>query len=114
MPIESIPTTERLARALEAAGAPQDMIARARGGYYDDFKSQEIFPIRTLVEHANLHSLYDIAERAKQGEFDGTKEEGDEWMCGPEGQAIAAEFLRETEHRPRPKNPYSSKKRRRR
>jgi hypothetical protein len=99
MNTEHIPTTERLARALEEAKAPQDMIARARAGYYDDFKSQDATPIVRLVEHANLHGLYDIADRAIDGEFDATKEESDEWMRSPEGQEVLQHFLRPKKRR---------------
>jgi hypothetical protein len=46
---QTIPTTERLARALEAALCPSWMIDRARAGYYDDFKSDLALPCMQLV-----------------------------------------------------------------
>ena len=91
---QRVPTTEKLAKALEQASAPAKMIERARSGYYDDYKSELAFPIRQLVEDAMRHELYDIAERAKNGDFDAQKWEGDEWMSGPEGQAILKELLK--------------------
>jgi hypothetical protein len=90
---QPIPTTERLARALEAAGAPQDMINRARGGFYDDFKSDLATPIVQLVQDARKAGLEGIAQRAIHGEFDATPEEGDEWMMSPEGQEVMQQFM---------------------
>jgi hypothetical protein len=109
MNTEHIPTTERLARALEAAGAPQDMINMARAGYYDDFKSDHATPIVLLVQDAQAIGLKDIVDRAIDGEFDATKEEGDEWMQSPEGQEVLQSFLGPIQ--PKPKNPYSSRMR---
>ena len=36
--------------------------------------------------------LHQIAERAKEGEFDGTKEESEAWFKSDEGQAVMREF----------------------
>lgn len=82
-----IPTTERLALALEQAGAPPYMIERARNGYYDDYTSPLAGPIMQLVADARAEGLSRIAERAADGEFDGTREESDAWAHSPEGQA---------------------------
>jgi hypothetical protein len=112
--MNTIPTTERLACALEAAGAPQDMIARARGGFYDDFKSDLATPIVQLVQDAHAIGLKDIAQRAMKGEFDATKEESDAWAQSPEGEAaFRLLMIGEDGAPPRPKNPYSSRKKRR-
>jgi hypothetical protein len=89
---ERIPTTERLARALEEAKAPQHMIERARKGYYDDYKSQHATPIALLVQHCTQYDLTAIADRAIDGEFDGTKEDADEWAKSPEGQEVMSAF----------------------
>jgi hypothetical protein len=106
-----IPTTERLARALEAAGAPQEMIARARGGFYDEFKSDLATPIVQLVQDAREAGLKGIAERAIDGEFDATKEESDAWAESPEGQEVMRQFMGEARQQ-KPSNPSSHRKKR--
>ncbi len=83
-----IPTTEKLARALLRANAPDAMIDRARKGIYDDYKSPLATPIIALVSDAREHGLAEIAERAIAGEFEAQKWEGDAWMRSPEGQEI--------------------------
>ena len=76
-----LPTTERLAQALEAKNDPNlaEMIVRARAGYYDDFKSPLTTPILTLVNDLIALGHRDLAARAKDGEFDATTEEGVAW-----------------------------------
>jgi hypothetical protein len=76
----TIPTTERLALALEEAGAPAHLIEDARKGTYDDFKSPLAMPITTLVDVCHRFGLDAIAVRAKAGEFDSTREEANDWM----------------------------------
>jgi len=88
------PTTERLAEALSLAGAPKWMIDNANAGVYDDFKSPHALPIMTLVFDAQSCGLPTIIDRAKAGEFDGTKEEADEWANSADGRATFSEFLR--------------------
>jgi hypothetical protein len=88
------PTSEKLAEALSLAGAPQDMIARAEAGYYDDYKSPLATPIMALVIHARAAGLHTIAEQAKDGEFDAQDWESDEWAQSPEGQETFAEFFK--------------------
>ena len=92
MPEERIATSEKLAQALEAAGAPQEMIKAARAKYYDDFESDLMSPIRQLAADASKHGLGDIALRAMNGEFDGTKEEAEAWGKSPEGRETIAFF----------------------
>ena len=88
------PTTERLAEALSLAGASLEMIDRAVGGYYDDFKSPLAAPTIQLVSDARQAGLVDIAQRAIDGEFDAQKWESDEWAKSPEGQALFQELLK--------------------
>lgn len=83
--IMNIPTTEKLARALEQAGAPSRMVDHARRGTYDDFKSNLAFPIVKLVQELEFLGLKELAERARNGEFDSTREEAEEWY-NREGQ----------------------------
>lgn len=84
--------SDKLAEALEQAGAPKDMIKRAREGYYDDFRSELADPIRQLVIDAAKCGLVGIATRARKGDFDAEKWESDEWAASDEGQAIFKEF----------------------
>jgi hypothetical protein len=82
-------TSERLAMALAGIGAPPAMIAAARAGRYDDYKSDLAMPIVALV--ADLGRLdtpeaTDLARRAMGGEFDGTRAEAQAWADSPEGQ----------------------------
>ena len=90
---ERIPTSEKLAQALEVAGAPQEMIDKARAFYYDDYKSELAMPTVQLVIDAKAHNLSEIAERAINGDFDGTKEESDEWAKSPDGQETFAQIF---------------------
>jgi hypothetical protein len=77
-----IPTTERLARALEAANDPAlaEMIVHARAGHYDDFKSELNAPITALVRDLRAAGHLELVQRARDGEFDSTPAEGAEWF----------------------------------
>ena len=88
------PTTEKLARALEAANDPKlaQMVARARAGYYDDYKSHLTFPCIQLVKDLTVRGHLDLASQAKNGRFDGQDWEADEWARSPEGVATRREF----------------------
>jgi hypothetical protein len=72
-------TKERLACTLEKAGAPLIMVNAARSGRYDDFESESVTPIVDLVNDLRAFGLHDLAHRAMNGEFDGTKEEAEAW-----------------------------------
>lgn len=86
------PTTERLAAALEEERAPKWMVDAARVGRYDDYKSELAFPIMQLVRDSRFYNLTRIVRRAKDGEFDGTRQEADAWAASEEGRKIFAEF----------------------
>jgi hypothetical protein len=73
-------TKERLAQALQEAGADPLTIHAARRGRYDDFESDSATPISDLVREARRQGLVTIAIRAMSGEFDATAEEADEWF----------------------------------
>lgn len=88
----TIPTTERLARALEEKldlplPGLRDMIRKARDGYYDDFKSPIAMPCLQLYSDLQALGLGEMAARAANGEWDATKEESDAWAASPDGQA---------------------------
>ena len=91
---EQILTMEKLAQALEKADAPDLMVLRARQGYYDDFKTPLAFPLLELMKDATEANLFDIVARAKEGEFDSTKEEGREWILSDEGKRIVDQLIK--------------------
>jgi hypothetical protein len=86
-------TSDRLAAELKKYNGPQWMVDKARAGYYDDFKSHLTFPITTLVEDLTRYGLFDLAERAKNGEFDATREESEAWAKSEEGQQAIRDLL---------------------
>lgn len=92
------PTTERLAEALAQlkprTNALRRMIKKARAGYYDDYKSSIATPILQLAEDIEKAGHPEFVERIRTGEFDGTREESEEWAASPEGKATFAELLR--------------------
>lgn len=91
-----LPTTERLAIALEKADCPAEMIARAREGYYDDFKSPLATPIVQLVNDLRVLGHESLVQRAINGEFDATPEESEAWYQA-EGRDVVTQILRENE-----------------
>lgn len=74
-------TKERLAVALEEAGAPKKMVEQARAGRFDIYESRSRTPLRDLVDIAAWTGLTDIADRAMAGEWDGTVEEANAYLC---------------------------------
>ncbi len=86
------PTSELLARDLAQAQAPASMIAHARAGGYDDYRSESATPIVDLVRDARTHGLSAIAEAAIEGKYDAQRWESDEWAKSEEGQAAFREF----------------------
>ena len=74
-------TKERLVEALRWAGAPQDMVQKAGQGYYDDYESEIATPIIQLVKDCHAAGLPALAQRAINGEFDGSREEADAWFA---------------------------------
>ena len=76
----TIPTCEKLAQALHAEGLFA-MESKAREGYYDDYRSPLVTPIVQLVTDLRAAGKHELAKRAMNGEFDGTREEADEWFA---------------------------------
>lgn len=74
----TIPTKEKLAQVLHAEGM-FEMEKAARAGRYDDFEGESATPIVDLVNDLVAAGRRDLAKRAQQGEWDGTKEEGEAW-----------------------------------
>ena len=83
---DTLPTKERLAQAIEGRmGDKYDlraerMIRLACQGYYDDYESEIATPQGQLIRDFHLVGYVDMAQRAMDGEFECTKEEGEAWM----------------------------------
>lgn len=75
----TVSTKEKLAQVLHAEGL-FEMEKAARAGRYDDFESESATPIVDLVRDLRAAGKNDLAVRAMNGEWDGTKEEGDAWF----------------------------------
>lgn len=84
-------TKERLALALEEAGAPKKMVEQARAGRFDIYESQSRTPLRDLVDIAAWTGLTDIADRAMRGEWDGTVEEARAYLHRKSAPTLAPE-----------------------
>lgn len=93
-----IPTTERLAKALEELADPRlaEIITRARRGIYDDFRSSLPRPKTTLVMELRALGQHDFADRVSSGEFDNTFIEALDWEDSPEGRQAMAEAFRQS------------------
>ena len=68
-------STKKLLVALEAAGAPERMKLKARGGHYHDYESPSPTPITDLVYDAEAAGLTDLAQAARTGAFDAGRDE---------------------------------------
>jgi hypothetical protein len=84
------PTKLRLARMLRDNGFPV-LAERAEEGEFSDFESDHALPKIELVglladiyKHSpdpkRCQRAYDLAQMVMEGEFDETKEEGEEWF----------------------------------
>jgi hypothetical protein len=75
-------TKERLAAALRDIGLVT-LADEAARGMYDDYESPLVFPLITLVHRLGEAATAEataLAERIKDGDFDGTEEEADLWF----------------------------------
>lgn len=57
-------------QAYNQDGSLDDLILRARTGYYHDFKSPLACPKIQLVNDLMRHGLVQLAQEVKQGKFD--------------------------------------------
>lgn len=92
--LKKIPTSEKLAKALEAAHDSKlsDMIKRARQGYYDDYNTSIQFPIIQLVRDLEAAGYPEIAERARNGEWDAQRWEAREWFQNEGKRLLRSEW----------------------
>lgn len=106
-------TTEYLGRVLEDYLQLPEMAQRARQGHFDDYFCppdvddgmninrlvDELQRKSTVVTKSRKKRILEVAEAAKQGEFDGTKEESERWAASKEGQDLMKEFPLEVRRR---------------
>lgn len=72
-------STDILVEDLQAAHAPQFMVRKALDGQYNDYLSDSPHPILDLVRDATTWNLRVIADQARHGTYDGTREESEAW-----------------------------------
>ena len=72
------------------------MIQKAKDGYYSDYDSPLDAPCVQLIKDLDFLGLVELSNRAKEGEFDATEEESNEWYKR-EGRAMALEVTRGNE-----------------
>lgn len=79
-----------------------DLAKRAAAGEWNDYFGPHAMPqhhlIAVLMERASdfpskREAIMELIERVKNGDFDGTKEESEEWAKSSEGQEIFRELL---------------------
>lgn len=85
-------TKDRLAKVLRERGL-HDMALKAAQGVYDDFESDLINPIMTLVQDCRAAGADDLAAQAMNGDFDGTLEESEAWYRREGKDALFSDIL---------------------
>jgi len=89
-------TKDVLANALRVIGLTE-MADKAATGYYHDYLSPLTLPeielVNDLAQAAALETdperskkIVELRERVKDGDFDASEEESEEWANSPEGQ----------------------------
>ena len=82
-------TKDKLAQELKLVGLTE-LADKAATGYFDDYLSPLAFPISALMEALHAHRseppVQALMKRVRDGEFDGTPEDAENWFKGPEGQ----------------------------
>ena len=88
---ERIPTSEKLALAMEAAGVPPNLVAKARNADYDDYRSEvsatpcvdlvrDLYGLASTADNPDKAARFmELRARAINGEFDAQKWESDAW-----------------------------------
>ncbi len=84
-------STDKLLAILKVLGAPADLLAEAQADAFHEYKSQSATPIIDLVRRCELCGLSEIAQLARNGAFDATQQEADEWAASEEGQATLSD-----------------------
>jgi hypothetical protein len=93
-------TKDILAAALRDAGLPK-MAELAAEGHYHDYLSPLPMPEKKLCDELTIvgtSAALALRERVREGDYDASEEEEEEWAASPEGvaamQAFAARFSR--------------------
>lgn len=73
-------TKQRLAEAIREYNPDSHMVKLAEEGYYDDFESPLAAPQTQLLRDLREAGMLDLHKRARNGEFDGTREEAEAWF----------------------------------
>jgi hypothetical protein len=71
----------------ENAAKYEAFASRAEAGEFDDYADTHACPITQLYTELVEAGFIKFAARVRDGEFDATKEESDEWARSPSGQA---------------------------
>lgn len=93
--MQELPTsTKRLVDALKAQHNPKlaAIIKRAERNDFHDFLSESATPCVDLVMTLQKLGFRALATRARNGEFDATREEADAWARSDEGRLTFAEL----------------------
>lgn len=88
-------TADRLAAAIREVATEHrhhKLADRAAQGEFGDYADTHVCPITELHRLCRQYGLHALAERVADGEFDASKDESDEWMASPSGQATAREL----------------------
>jgi len=99
-------SNDYLGRVLDALHA-EPLAANARAYHYDDYfcpdDIDDGMPQHRLLSHlhewvrtapnVNEGRLREVCQAVVDGEFDGTKEESEEWAASPSGQAVFKELV---------------------
>ncbi len=86
-------STKILYKDLLAHGASDRILLRCRKNLYHDFKSPYDFPDMKLLDDLQLHGPRELIPFHRDGKYDATKQESDEWGRSEEGQAAFAQLL---------------------
>lgn len=95
-------TKDQLAAALREVGL-DGMADNATRGWYHDFLSPFDMPVMKLLNDLAVaarnypdrsEKIMILRERVKQGQFDASKEESDEWAESDEGQEAFSKLIR--------------------
>ena len=90
-------STDRLVHALVEAGAPTTLLTAAREGRFHDFNTSSATPIADLVRSCEQYGLTEVARQARNGAFDATPDECDQWRNSPEGRRLLEDLVRQGE-----------------
>lgn len=101
METRTLPETHsamHLSRTLRAAGL-NEMADRAATGHYHDYLSpldlpdlQLLMELEAAIAGGNTRAI-DLAIMHKNGAFDATRAESDEWAASPDGEAAYAQMF---------------------